>query len=244
MKKFALLLVMSYAAICTYAQDPGAAEKNAGNAAWKAKNYAEAFANFEKYLQIVNYNDKAYIYNTAVAADKSNNATAAEKYFDMAIKKNYKVANSYLGKAQAQKDLKKEVDMLATLEEGLKAAPANAKLENMYGTYFLNKGIESQKGNDVNAAAANFEKITKLVNPEMKTKALTALASLFFNNGAGILQKASSFANTEKEKYAAEKENAISNFKKALGYATQALATSPESAEAKDIAKQIKDAMK
>lgn len=108
MRKTVLLLLMSFMALGAFAQDPGATEKNAGNAAWKAKNYAEAFTNFEKYLQIVNFSDKAYIYNAAVAASKMNNYAAAEKYFEMAIKKNYKVANSYLGKAQAEEDLKKK----------------------------------------------------------------------------------------------------------------------------------------
>lgn len=35
--------------------------------------------------------------------------------------------------------------MLATLEEGLKAVPGNVKLESMYGSYYLKKGVEAQK---------------------------------------------------------------------------------------------------
>ena len=46
MKKIALLIFMGLLAGTLWAQDPGAAEKNAGNAAWKAKNYAEAFYKF------------------------------------------------------------------------------------------------------------------------------------------------------------------------------------------------------
>ena len=244
MRKTVLLLLMSFMALGAFAQDPGATEKNAGNAAWKAKNYAEAFTNFEKYLQIVNFSDKAYIYNAAVAASKMNNYAAAEKYFEMAIKKNYKVANYYLGKAQAEEDLKKEGEMLATLEEGLKAVPGNVKLESMYGSYYLKKGVEAQKNNNLEAAAADYVKITNLTNVDLKSKAFMALASLYFNNGAAILQKASPIANTEKEKYASEKEKALGNFKKALDYVSQALKLSPESTDVKDLAKQIKDAMK
>lgn len=244
MRKTVLLLLMGFMSLGVFAQDPGATEKNAGNAAWKAKNYAEAFTNFEKYLKVVNYSDKAYIYNAAVAASKANNALAAEKYFDMAIKKNYKIANSYLGKAQAEDDLKKENEMLATLEAGLKAAPGNAKLENMYGAYYLKKGVEAQKANNMEAAAADYMKITTLAGVDMKAKAFTALASLYFNNGAAILQKASPIANTEKEKYAEEKAKATGDFKKAMDYVNQAIKIAPENTDAKDLLGQIKDALK
>lgn len=60
-------------------------------------------------------------------------------------------------------------------------------------------------------------KITNLTNVDLKSKAFMALASLYFNNGAAILQKASPIANTEKEKYASEKEKALGNFKKSVG---------------------------
>ena len=57
MKKIVLLIFIGLLAGNLLAQDPGAAEKNAGNAAWKAKNYAEAFTNFEKYLQANGFQD-------------------------------------------------------------------------------------------------------------------------------------------------------------------------------------------
>lgn len=246
MRKTVLLLLMGFMfmSLGTFAQDAGAAEKNAGNAAWKAKNYAEAFANFEKYLQAVNFNDKAYVYNTAVAASKAKNYAAAEKYFAMSVQNKYKLANSYLGKAQAEEDLKKESEMVATLEEGLKAAPGNVKLETMYGAYFLKKGVEAQKNNNLKAAAEDYVKITSLTNKDLKTKAFMALASLYFNNGASILQKATPIANTDKEKYAAEKEKATQDFKKALDYVTQAQTLAPEDAEVKELMGQIKGAIK
>lgn len=244
MRKTVLLLLMGFMALGLFAQDPGAAEKNAGNEAWKAKNYALAFTNFEKYLQAVNFADKAYVYNTAVAASKSKNYAAAEKYFEMAIQNKYKIANSYLGKAQAEEDLKKESEMVATLEEGLKAAPGNAKLENMFGAYFLKKGVEAQKSGNLAAAADNYTKITTLTNKDLKTKAYMALASLYFNNGASTLQKATPIANSDKEKYAAEKAKATEDFKKALNYVTQANTIAPENADVKELMGQIKAAMK
>lgn len=244
MKKIILLLVGSLLTASLFAQEPGAAEKNAGNAAWKAKNYAEAFSNFEKYLQAQGFKDKAYIYNTAVAASKAKNYAAAEKYFEMAIQNNYKLGNSYLGKAQAEEDLKKEGEMVATLEAGLKAVPGNAKLENMYGGYMLKKGIEAQKANNLEKAAEYYTKGTALTNNGLKVKAYMALGSLYFNNGATILQKATPIANTDKEKYAEEKAKAQADFKKAMGYVDQAKALDPENAEVKELKGQITAALK
>ncbi len=244
MKKIILFVLAGLLAGSVFAQDPGAAEKNAANAAWKAKDYAAAFTNFEKYLQAVNFADKAYIYNAAVAASKINNYLAAEKYFEMAIKNNYKIANSYLGKAKAEEDLNKESEMVETLENGLKAAPGNAKLETMYGAYLLKKGVEAQKNNNLTQAAESYSKILNLTNKDLKTKAYMALGSLYFNNGASILQKATPYANTEKERYAGEKAKADADFKKALGYVEQAKALDPQNADVAELMKQIKAAIK
>ncbi|MCM1029894.1 MAG: hypothetical protein NC410_00425 [Oscillibacter sp.] len=244
MKKIVLLIFIGLLAGNLLAQDPGAAEKNAGNAAWKAKNYAEAFTNFEKYLQANGFKDKAYIYNTAVAASKAKNYQAAEKYFDMAIKNNYKVGSSYLGKAKAEEEQNKSEAMIATLEAGLKAVPGNAKLENEYGTYFLKKGMDAQKANNVDNAVENYTKVTSLSSKTLKGQAFTALAQMYFNNGAGILQKATSFANSDKEKYAAEKAKAEASFKKAESYVGQLKEADPENPVVKELAVQIKAAMK
>lgn len=118
MKRIALLILSVLLTITVFAQTtPGAKEKNAGNDAWKAKNYAEAFKNFEAYLKAVDFKDNAYIYNTATAAAKAKKYAEAEKYYDMAIKNKYKTASAYHGKAIALKEQKKTADMLATLEE-------------------------------------------------------------------------------------------------------------------------------
>ena len=97
MKKMVLLLFSALMALTVFAQEPGAAEKNAGNAAWKAKNYTDAFKNFEAYLKAVNFKDNAYLYNAATAAAKAKQYADAVKYYDMAINAKYKVAKSYHG---------------------------------------------------------------------------------------------------------------------------------------------------
>ncbi|WP_251621550.1 hypothetical protein [Odoribacter lunatus] len=244
MKKIVLFILVGLMTGILFAQEPGAAEKNAANDALRKKDYVTAFTNLEKYLQINEYKDKAAIYNAAFAANKSKNYTAAEKYFDMSIKNNYKLGSSYLGKAQAEEELKKESAMLSTLEEGLKAVPGNAKLENKYGTYFMKKGQEAQKANKLEEAVENYTKVSALTTKAQKVQALTALSQLYYNDGAGILQKAASFANSDKEKYAAEEKKAQAAFKKAEEYVGQLQATDAENPIAKELAKQIKSVLK
>ena len=141
MKRIAFLILSVLLTVSVFAQDPGATEKNAGNAAVKAKNYPEAFKQYEAYLKIVNNKDNATVYNTAYCATKIKNYAAAEKYFDMSIKNNYKGASSYLGKAQAQKSQNKTAEMLTTLQDGMKAFPGNMKLETMYAAYYMKAKI-------------------------------------------------------------------------------------------------------
>lgn len=245
MKKIILLFFTALLSVSLFAQDnAGTAEKNAGNAAWKAKNYSEAFVNFEKYLQAVNFEDKAYVYNTAVAAMKAKKLQEAEKYYDMSVKNKYKLADSYFGKAKAQEDQKRISDMVATLDAGMKALPGNSKLENMYASHFLQQAVEAQKSKNVSKATENFNKVLKLTNNNQKVKAYMGLASLQFNNGAGILQAASEYANTDKTKFAAEKLKATNAFKTALGYVGKVTALDAANADAADLKKQIEEAMK
>lgn len=244
MKKIGLLVFIGLLAGNLLAQIPGAAEKNAANDALRKKDYVSAFANLEKYLQINEYKDMASIYNAAIAASKSDNYQAAEKYFEMAIKNNYKVGSSYLGKAKAEKSMNKTAEMVATLEAGLKAVPGNAKLEAEYGTYFMKKGQEAQKSNKLEEAAENYTKVSALTTTVQKVQALTALSQLYYNNGAGILQKATPFANSDKDKYAAEKAKAETSFKKAEEYVGQLKAADPENPVVKELAAQLKAAMK
>lgn len=244
MKKIVLLLFTALLAVSVFAQDPGATEKNAGNAAWKAKNYQEAFKNFEAYLKAVDFKDNAYIYNTATAATKAKKFAEAEKYYDMSIQKKYKTASSYQGKAFAQRELKKEAEMLATLQEGMKAVPGNMKLETMYASYYMKQGQQFQKAGNEAKAAENYTKITTLTNKSFKVQGFLSLATLYFNNGAKILQDATPIANTDKAKYEAEKAKATADFKKAKDYIVQAQSLEPANQDAKDLLNQVNTAMK
>lgn len=246
MKKLVLLFLSAFLAFGSFAQDTqaGAAEKNAANAAMRAKNYPDAFNKLEAYLKVVNNKDNAYVYNTAVVANKAKKYAEAEKYYNMSIQNKYKVASSYHGKAVAQKEQKKITEMLATLQEGLKANPGNMKLETMYAAYYLKEGQNFQKAGNEAKAAENYTKITTLTNKSFKTQGYMSLATLFFNNGAKIVQDATPYANSDKAKYDAEKAKAMVDFKKAKDYLVQAQSLEPANQEVKDLLKQVNAAMK
>lgn len=246
MKKMVLLLFSALMALTVFAQEPGAAEKNAGNAAWKAKNYTDAFKNFEAYLKAVNFKDNAYLYNAATAAAKAKQYADAVKYYDMAINAKYKVANSYHGKAVALREQKKTDEMLATLQEGMKAvtAPNNMKLETMYASHYMKEGQKYQKaGNEAKAAEA-YNMITSLDNKSFKVQGFLSLGTLYFNNGAKILQEVNPLINTDKAKYEAGKAKAMSYFQKAKGCVVKAQGIEPANADVKDLLSQLNEAMK
>lgn len=244
MKRIALLILSVLLTLTVFAQTtPGAKEKNAGNDAWKAKNYAEAFKNFEAYLKAVDFKDNAYIYNTATAAAKAKNYAAAEKYYDMAIKNKYKTASAYHGKAIALKEQKKTSEMLTTLEEGMKAFPGNVKLEQMYATYFLKEGQNFQKAGNEAKAAENYLKIVSLKTKSYKTQGYLSLATLYFNNGAKVIAAANPIANMDKAKFESEKAKAVADFKKAKDYLMQAQSVEPANQDVKDLMKQVNEAI-
>lgn len=244
MRKFLFTTLMILFAAVVFAQEPGAKEKNAGNEAWKAKNYTLAFTNFEAYLKAVNFKDNAYLYNAAVAASKAKKYPEAIKYFDMAIQNKYKVSASYLGKAQALKSQNKTPEMLAVLQEAMKATPGNVKIETMYASHYLKEGQQFQKAGNEAKAAENYSKIVSLTNKGFKTQGLVSLASLYFNNGAKILQDATPIANTDKTKYEAEKTKAVTDFKKAKDYLIQAKSLEPANNDVKELMTQVDAALK
>ena len=152
MKKLLLFVLTSlFVGGVLFAQtDESGKVKNEGNAAWRAKNYKEAFTKWEQYLKLIEFKDDATVYNVAVCANKLKDYTNAEKYFGMSIKNNYKVASSYQGMAVAQENLKKIPEMLQTLQDGIKATPGqNLKLEKAYSDYFAKEGQKFQKANDI-----------------------------------------------------------------------------------------------
>ena len=129
MKKLILSLALCCAATNFFAQNADPAQLvNEGKAALESKNYQVAFTKFSTYLTQTNNQDSVIAFNCGVCADKIKKPAEALKYFDIAVQKKYNLANAYIGKAGALKDLKKNDEYVATLKEGLEAVPGNKTL--------------------------------------------------------------------------------------------------------------------
>ncbi len=242
MKKVLVFILVSCFTLSVFAQD--AAElKNAGNEALRLKNYAEALVKFEEYFKVMEGKDEATVFNAAYCANKIKNYGKAVKLFDESIQNRYKVASSYAYKADAYKRLKKYSEMVVTLEEGLKAVKANPKLEKMYSINFLKEGLKYQKAGNVEKAADNFEKVLNVTNKKYKSDALFSLGTLYFNNGARIIQKATPLANKDKAQYDAAKAKAKVEFEKALTNLNNALTIAPSREDVKSTLAEVKKVM-
>lgn len=138
MKKLILSLALCCAATNFFAQNADPAQLvNEGKAALESKNYQVAFTKFSTYLTQTNNQDSVIAFNCGVCADKIKKPAEALKYFDIAVQKKYNLANAYIGKAGALKDLKKNDEYVATLKEGLEAVPGNKTLTKLYATYYV-----------------------------------------------------------------------------------------------------------
>lgn len=244
MKKILLLVVTALMAGHIFAQEVQNAEaKNAGNAAWKAKNYTEAFAQWDAYLKANNYADAACCYNAATAANKVKNYAEAIAYYDRAIAAKYKVASAYTAKAKVYKAQGDEAKYIAEIETAMKAVPNNAGLEKMYATHFLLEGQEAQKANKIAEAEAAYNKVVGMTNRGYKSQGLTIMAQMYFNNGVKVQEAATKVMNTDKEKFEAGKAEALAAYNKALGLCMEAVAASNTNTDALELKKNIDTAI-
>lgn len=74
--------------------------------------------------------------------------------------KRYNLANAYIGKSAAYRDMKNNKEYIATLAEGIKAVPGNATLEKLYAIYYLKEGQKFQQ-------AGNIEKQKRIINMQL-----------------------------------------------------------------------------
>ncbi|MDO4162874.1 MAG: hypothetical protein Q4D56_00615 [Bacteroides sp.] len=217
MKKLILSIALCCAATNFFAQeaDP-AALVNEGKTALEAKNYQEAYNKFSTYLSQTNFQDSVIAYNCGVCADKIKKPAEAAKYFDIAVQKKYNLANAYIGKAGALKDLKKNDEYLATLKEGLEAVPGNKTLTKLYANYYVNAGITAQKAGKTEEAEDAFKQVLTIQDNNLN--ALYSLGTLYYNNGATTLKNATPLATSDRAKYDAEAAKADQDFKDAKVY--------------------------
>ena len=168
----------------------------------------------------------------------------AVSLFDIAIQKKFNIGNAYARKALALDAQKKTAEYVATLEEGLKVDPKNTTMVKNYSLHYLKAGLAAQKAGKAEEAEDCFKKVIPLDHKQYKTNALYSLGVLCYNDGANILKKAAPLANSDADKYAAEKEKATARFKEALGYLEEAAKVSPDNANVKKMIPQVQDAMK
>lgn len=223
MKKIVLLFSLCLFWGYTFAQEADKL-RDEGDAAIKAKNYAEALAKYSEYLKLTNYEDESRIFNAGFSADQVDNFEEAVRFFDMSIQKGYQKENAYVGKAKALRDLNKTDEFSAVVEEGLKAFPNNTNLQKLHYGYFMKLAQAEQKQSDIQDAEKLFQEVLKLPNKTYQGNALYSLGILYYNHGAKALQAIASVAQTDPDKYTAEKAKIDIDFKKAKDYLEKAQA--------------------
>lgn len=222
--------------------DPAQLRKD-GDEALKAKNYPVAYEKYNAYLKAGNQ-DTIVIFNCAVCADQVKNYADAAKYFDQSVKLKYNLESSYIGLAKAYMNLKKEPELAATVKAGLAEFPGNMNLEKIIYVFSMKEGQAQQKAGDIKKAAESFEDALVVTDKKMKTNVLYSLGVLYFNKGAGILQKAAPLATSDADKYKTEKETADNDFKKASDYLKEAVELSPDNTNAKSLLDKVAATMK
>ena len=222
MKKLIFLFAFCLTVTNIFAQTDPSQLKKEGSDAFNAKNYPVAYAKFSEYLKQTNNQDSAIAYYCGMAADEVKKYAEAVTFFDIAIQKKFNIGNAYARKALALDAMKKTDEYVATLEAG----------------------IAAQKAGKVEEAEECFKKVIPLDHKTYKTNALYSLGVLCYNDGANILKKAAPLANSDADKYAAEKEKADGRFKEAIGYLEEATKVSPEDTKSKTMLSQVQAAMK
>ena len=244
MKKLIFLFAFCLTVTNIFAQTDPSQLKKEGSDAFNAKNYPVAYAKFSEYLKQTNNQDSAIAYYCGMAADEVKKYAEAVTFFDIAIQKKFNIGNAYARKALALDAMKKTDEYVATLEEGLKVDPDNKTMIKNYGLHYLKAGIAAQKAGKAEEAEECFKKVIPLDHNTYKTNALYSLGVLCYNDGANILKKAAPLANSDADKYAAEKEKADGRFKEAIGYLEEATKVSPEDTKSKTMLSQVQAAMK
>lgn len=243
MKKIVLLLALCLCIGNLFAQDADKL-RDEGDAALKAKDYAGALTKYGEFLKMTDYKDTVRIFNSGFCATQAKNYAEAIKYFDMSIANNYNTDDSYVGKAQAYKNLNKNAEFMATIEKGLEAFPGNENMEKLLYVQCIKQGQAAQKANKMSEAEELYKEVLLVSNKTYKGNALYSLGVMFYNNGAKILQAATPLATSDPDKYKTEKEKADTDLKKAKEYLTQALSINPNDANSKKVLEAINATLK
>ncbi len=243
MKKIVLLVAFCLGIGSAFAQDIEKLKAD-GDAALNAKNYTEALAKYGEYLKLTEYKDTVRIFNCGFCANQAKNYAEAAKYFDMAVKFNYNLDDSYTGEAMAYRNLNKTEEFFDTVEAGLKALPGNANLEKMLYAYGIKQGQAAQKKGDIETATRMYKAVLNSSNKKHQEGAYQSLGGMLYNAGATKLNEIHPLATSDPDKYNTEKAKADAQLKEAKGYLDKALELNPNNANAKKLVDAIAATLK
>lgn len=243
MKKIVLLVAFCLGIGSAFAQDIEKLKAD-GDAALNAKNYTEALSKYGEYLKLTEYKDTVRIFNCGFCANQAKNYAEAAKYFDMAVKFNYNLDDSYTGEAMAYRNLNKTEEFFDTVEAGLKALPGNANLEKMLYAYGIKQGQAAQKKGDIETATRMYKAVLNSSNKKHQEGAYQSLGGMLYNAGATKLNEIHPLATSDPDKYNTEKAKADAQLKEAKGYLDKALELNPNNANAKKLVDAIAATLK
>ena len=248
MKKIVLLVALCLCVGNLFAQDADKL-RDEGDAALKAKDYATVVTKYGEYLKQNNYQDTARIFNCGYAANQAKNYAEAAKYFDMAVKMNYNVDDSYVGEAMAYRNLNKTEEFLTTVKEGLKVIPDGNKnktnLEKLLYGYCIKQGQAAQKKGDLAGAEKMYKEVLAVSNKDYQSNAYYSLGAMtVWQRKRRYYRPLPRSATSEPDKYNAEKAKADKDFKQAKEYLTKAVELDPKDENSKKILASINDILK
>ncbi len=227
MKKLILFVVLGLCATGLFAQS-AAQLKNEGNAALRSKQYKVALQKYEAFLNAEDtQKDFPLVYNTAICAYKTKDYAKAEKYFTQSCKNNYKSSKAYYYCALMQKKQKHYDAMLATLKKGIEVCKGkNKKLIKALSKHYLLEGQKAQKAKNFTKAKGLYEKACEKKS-KLQVDAFASLGTLYYNEGARVVQQVTPIANKNPEKYKSESKVAKGHYIKALEYLGKAKKLAP-----------------
>ena len=198
MKRFFLVIALSFAVVAGFAQEKKTAIdfKNEANEALRTKNYPQALKFYEQALK--NWGkepkDTAMVYNMAYCAYQSKSFDKAITLFDEAISLNYKKDIAILYKANAYKMMNKEDEYVKTLEEALVDKPNSRKVKEQLAIVYLKQAnVFYVNGAKILKAAAADVAAAKYKTTDPQYKEAEAKADVEFKKALPIIEKALSY---------------------------------------------------
>lgn len=230
---------------------------NEGVDSYKAEDYAKALSSFEGAQELnkkyFNKSDTLAVYNSALAADKSDQKDKARKYYLQLIEMNYGGAKIYSMLASSYLADNDTANALMTVNKGRQVYPEDNNLViqglNIYlasgrdkeafeqldaaiakdptnaNMYFAKGTVADKLGKNEDAAAAYKKAI------ELKSDYFDAyynLGAMYFNDGAELANKANNIPVNKAAEYDAAKKKFEAKFKEAQPYLEKAYELNPK----------------